>query len=404
MDRDLYVVLNRFTHEFARYDRYLPEQTGRLAYVTTARSARALDAACGVATETTEDLAYDQATAAVERIVRSHGTPKDIVALSDYDILTAARLRDAFGVAGGQSTNLVMKFKDKPLMKDAVAAAGLRIPRYLALDQTTDAAKVIAAVGLPLVLKPRRGVASLGVRRIDTLSELQGALAAIEPAEYECEEFVSGRILHIDGIRRDTRTHFVSASAYLNSCLDFANGLPLGSIILDRGEHRTSVIAFADQCLNALGLADGAFHLEVIEEAHGGLCFLEVGLRPGGAQVAFVHRDLFGVELFAEAFRASTGLRPLSDPHGDVADASGGWLLMPEPAARPSRLVQRTSLIDSVPEIYHEALPEPGRIFRGDGSYDNPGGIFRLRGPDAKTVHQAMLTVIERYKLVTEPV
>jgi hypothetical protein len=87
-----------------------------------------------------------------------------------------------------------------------------------------------------------------------------------------------------------------------------------------------------------------------------------------------------------------------------TAAVSGGWLLMPEPSARPSRLIRPTSLIGSIPEIYYEALPEPGRVFRGDGGYDNPGGIFRLRGSTAADVHSAMLTIAERYELVTEPV
>lgn len=43
-------------------------------------------------------------------------------------MLTAARLRERLGIPG-MSLDAVRGFRDKQLMKDRVAAAGLRVPR-----------------------------------------------------------------------------------------------------------------------------------------------------------------------------------------------------------------------------------------------------------------------------------
>jgi hypothetical protein len=66
-------------------------------------------------------------------------------------------------------------------------------------------------------------------------------------------------------------------------------------------------------CLDALDLDDGPFHLERFKRAPGESAFLEVGPRSGGAEVPFIHRDLFGIDLLGEAFRTMVAM-PLLSP------------------------------------------------------------------------------------------
>ncbi|MFD8720866.1 acetyl-CoA carboxylase biotin carboxylase subunit family protein [Streptomyces sp. NPDC059629] len=406
----LVLVINRFDDEFGEYHRFLPGGTHRLAYLTTEDGLPPLDRATAVETVVVPDLEYATLLPHARRIAETHGPLAGIVGPSEFDLLTAARLRSALGVPGW-TLEYVTRFRDKTVMKRWVTFAGLRAPRYLALDADATAGTVLdpgsGLPGLPLILKPRDGAASRGVRLVRTEAELAAALAEIGRESlpgYEAEEYVEGRIHHVDGIRTDGRFHFASVSEYVNTCLDFTGGTPLGSVLLDRGPLHEQLSGFAADCLDALELWDGPFHLELILPPSGEPVFLEVGLRPGGAGVPFVHRDLFGIDLYCEAVRTAVGLPPLTDEAAlRRVEASGGWLVFPEPRPLPARVAARGSLLGEVPEVYAEALPAVGHVFDGDGGYDHAGGRFLLRGAGQAAVRRAVHEAVARYRLVAEP-
>ncbi|MEV7597047.1 ATP-grasp domain-containing protein [Kitasatospora sp. NPDC089797] len=403
----LLLVVNRFDDEFGEYHRFLPEGSFRLAYLATADALDPLDREGAVATVVVPDLRLETLLPAARAIAEEHGPLAGVVGLSEFDLEVTAELREALEVPGW-GTDYVRRFRDKTVMKEWVAAAGVRAPRFLRLTADTTAEQLLEAIPLPLILKPKDGAASRGVRLVRTAAELTAALAEIagESATdgYQAEEYVEGPIFHVDGIRVQGEYHCVTVSQYLNTCLDFVHGTPLGSALLDPGPLRDELAGFAIDCLDALELWTGPFHLEVITDATGLPVFLEVGLRPGGAGVPFLHRDLFGIDLYCEAFRTTVGLKPLSAEHvlpGEAA--SGGWLVFPEPPAQPARVVSRASLVAAVPEVYGEALPAVGHVFDGNGGYDHAGGRFLLRGADQRAVNAAMVEAIAHYRVDVEP-
>ncbi len=399
----LLLVINRFDDEFGEYHRFLRDTEHRLAYLTTADALAPLDQDGAVETVVLPDLSYGALLSAARDIAAKHGRFAAIVGLSEFDLNTAALLRADFGVPGW-SVAYTNMFRDKTLMKHRIHRAGLRAPGYREIGAGSDPSLLVADLGLPLILKPRDGAGSRGVTLVRTEEELAKALTEVDGRqEYEAEEYVEGAIHHVDGIRRAGRFHFVSVSRYVNNCLEFTQGVPLGSVLLDPGPRRDALVAFAADCLDAMDLRDGPFHLEAIVTASGEPVFLEVGLRPGGAGVPFLHRDLFGIDLYEEAFRATLGLPPLTAGQDLRARSSGAWLIFPEPRPWPRRVTGRTSLAGSVPEVYAESLPEPGHVFDGNGGYDHAGGRFLLRGADEELVREAVLKAISLYALETEP-
>ncbi|GAA2601656.1 ATP-grasp domain-containing protein [Actinomadura fulvescens] len=404
-----YLVINRFDDEFGEYHRFVPAKDHRLAYITLQHGLPILDTDGALDTVVVDDLTFETVLPVARRLTADLGPFDGVVGISERDVLTAARLRTALGIAGW-TPEFVSAFRDKPRMKEIVGAAGLPVPRFQAVGEDTTAERVVADLGLPVILKPRDGAGSKGVVLARSVAGLAEALADARsspagPDGYECEEYVAGDIYHVDGIRRGGLFHFVSASVYVNTCLDFMDGMPLGSLLLDEGDGtRDRLIAFASRCLDALGLRDGPFHLEVFGRPDGELVFLEIGLRPGGAEVAFIHRDLFGIDLFGEAFRATLGLPPLTPREAFRPAAAGGWVSVPEPRPLPSRALSRTSMLGVVPEVYAEVIPDVGAVFDGTGGYDHIGGRFRLRGPDHATVRRGVLEVMARYELIAEPI
>lgn len=391
-----YLVVNRFDDEFGEYHRYLPSGGARLVYLTTADAVAPLMSEATAAIQIVPDTRFETLLPVALRLNRRWGPFAGVVGLSEFDVLAAARLREHLGVPGDQP-GFVLRFRDKVVMKGLVAAAGLRVPRYSALTGSRSLAELVADPGLPMIVKPRAGAASAGAHRVDTRAELERILARSE-RDLECEEFIDGAILHVDGIRRRGRFHVATVSEYVGTCLEFAQGRPLGSVLLEPGSRRSATLAFARACLDALGLRDGPFHLEAIRDRRGSLAFMEVGLRPGGAEVPFVHKDLLGVDLYGEAFRTTLGLPPLAATVPELR-GSGGWVIFPEPRPLPSRVVSATSLRGVVPEVYAERVPALGEVFDGTGVYHHVRGSFRLRGPSEAAVRRAVGEVMARYRL-----
>jgi hypothetical protein len=226
--------------------------------------------------------------------VAGEPAPDLVLSFSEYDLLAAGRVREVLGVPGPRARD-VLPARDKVVMKSAVAAAGLRVPRFRPLPAALHDG------GAPwtgrTILKPLAAASSEGVREFPTLAAAL-ATARAEPAHadaagFEVEEFVAGPIIHVDGILAAGEPVAVQASRYVGTCLAYAvDGTPLGSVQIDTDR---ALVDWTVACLRAVGITDGSFHLEAIE-AEGGLVFLEVGARFGGADVV-------------DAFELATGVR-----------------------------------------------------------------------------------------------
>jgi hypothetical protein len=268
---------------------------------------------------------------AAEVLAAVSGLPKPdlVIALSEYDLIPAARVREALGVPGDTERG-VLPTRDKVVMKSAVAAAGLRVPRFAPLA----AALATGASGVPwhgpTVLKPLAGASSEG---ISTYPDVAATLAAAgregspaAPDAFEIEEFVEGPIIHVDGLMTAAEPVAIQASRYVGTCLGYAQGMPLGSVQVGTGP---AVVDWARRCLRAVGIDNGPFHLEGIETA-AGLVFLEVGARAGGADVVGTFELATGVHMPSAQLRGlvedSVSLPPARVPE---PDERYGWFVIP---------------------------------------------------------------------------
>lgn len=213
-----------------------------------------------------------------------------VISLSEYELLEAAKVRDSLGVPGPGYAQARL-VRDKVAMKQAVAAAGLDAPRFVAVSS------LAGNTSLPwtgkTVLKPTHGAGSEDVVIFPTAQQCLQALAdrrtgvqALDgdpsrPEHYELEEFVSGPIIHLDGLVRDGRVQVVIGSRYIGTCQRYNENVPLGSYQFDLD---AGVRPWVQRVIDAVQIQSGAFHLEAIESERG-LVFLEIGNRTGGAGV-----------------------------------------------------------------------------------------------------------------------
>src|SRR5499433_4393774 len=74
-------------------------------------------------------------------------------------VIVAARMRERFGLPG-MSVDAVRGFRDKQLMKERVAAAGLRVPLAQRVRSVKDVWAAVEQTGFPSIIKPIAGAGS----------------------------------------------------------------------------------------------------------------------------------------------------------------------------------------------------------------------------------------------------
>lgn len=259
-----------------------------------------------------------------------------VISLSEYELLDAAQLREWLGVPGA-SLEQVRLVRDKIVMKQAVQGAGLRVPRFLPLVDFV-ATGGHAPWQKATVLKPHSGASSADVLVFESPGHVFKAVAMQSTgiarldadipdiAAYEVEEFVSGPILHFDGLIENGCILVLTASEYVGTCLGYANGRPLGSFhrpLTDQTRH------WVQRALNAVQIHNGSFHLEAIESG-GELVFLEVGNRVGGADVVATFERATGVHMPSQELRILLG-EPTDIPPAALAGGRHwhGWFVYP---------------------------------------------------------------------------
>ncbi|PRQ05096.1 ATP-grasp domain-containing protein [Enhygromyxa salina] len=229
-------------------------------------------------------------------------------------VLLAARLRERWGVPG-MSVDAVTGFRDKQLMKERVAAAGVRVPkservvRQSAAD--TDSVRAAASrIGLPLIIKPIAGAGSADTYSCRDQAQLDAAIEATRHVQdLSVEEYIEGEEFTYDTICVDGQPVYENVAQYLPKPLEARSHEWISPVIITvRDMHQAKIqngVALGRQVLKALGMGDGFTHMEWFYTPKGEAVFGEIGCRPGGARLVDQMNYTGDVDLFREWARAS---------------------------------------------------------------------------------------------------
>jgi biotin carboxylase len=252
-------------------------------------------------------LDEDDVVARVEAWVRGKQIDR-IEANWEVMVLTAARLRERLGVPG-MSLDAVRGFRDKQLMKERVAAAGLRVPRSARVRSGQEAREAAARLGYPLVLKPISGAGSADTYEVGSAQELEQVLARTQHVrEASLEEFIDGEEFTFDTVCIAGRPAFINVAQYLPKPLVARTNEWISPVITTVRElHQpalTDGIALGKRVLSALGMGSGFTHMEWFKKPSGEVVFGEIGCRPGGAHLVDQMNYTCDIDLFREWARA----------------------------------------------------------------------------------------------------
>ncbi|WP_328603341.1 hypothetical protein OG943_24990 [Amycolatopsis sp. NBC_00345] len=249
------------------------------------------------------------------QLAREHGV-RYVIAPQEQDLERAARLREILDLPG-QRFDSVFPFRDKPLMKDTVRAAGVEVAEYQVLECALDLITFAQNHGFPVVVKPRDGAGSFGVRILRTQEALDGFLAddgdlhGTGRSNLMVENYISDTMCHVDGLVIDGRVVYAWPSQYLYALAVFQGDLKgRYDVTLDAGDPLTPrLLDVADRSIAALPAPrDFAFHAEIFHTPDDRLVLGEIACRTGGAAQRDIQRALFGLDPTEAWIRAQIGL------------------------------------------------------------------------------------------------
>ncbi|MFF1508322.1 ATP-grasp domain-containing protein [Streptomyces sp. NPDC058326] len=337
-----YLILNRSALAIRPYREWIGEGH-RLVLLTDARALSADDTVRAeqlASFDETVALAEYHDSVAVEReALRLHAEFgfDEIIALSEFDLLRAARLRELLELPG-QTERSAAAFRDKLVMKDLLAAAGVPLAPYAAVPDATSLVRFTREHGFPVVVKPRRGGGSMGVEVLHDENELWDyatrfpGLGTDDPSPLLVESYVEHELFHIDGLLVDGEIQLIWPSSQgTTTCLGMLEGQMLHSAMLDADDPRLDDLrTLTTTALDTLPTPPTTiFHAEIFGTPDG-LLFNEIACRMAGGRIEEQIRLGFGVHLPKLYVRALTG-HPLPRIPTEPARIGGLALFPPRP-------------------------------------------------------------------------
>lgn len=249
------------------------------------------------------DISRDDLLKGVSHAGRTHRIDR-IVALDDFDVETAALLREHLRVPGmGETT--ARYFRDKLAERMKARNFGVLVPDFVHTVNDGQIAAFADQTPLPWILKPRSQAAAIGMKKIERAEDLRPALDELGDRRsfYLLERFVAGDVFHVDAIVWDKAVVFQAMHQY---------GQPPFQVAHGGGIFTTTTVPKHDPAWAALerinrdvlatfGIVRGVTHTEFIRSATDGrFLFLETSARVGGAFIVDLVEAESGLNLWRE--------------------------------------------------------------------------------------------------------
>ncbi len=243
-------------------------------------------------------LHFEKPREAGEQIVRElrASPPNAVLALGDRPTPAAAYAARALGLRGNPPEAVEIS-RNKLRQREALAKAGVRVPRFWAFTATDDPAQVATRVQFPCVVKPTMLAASQGVIRANNAAELDWAVRRVcevlqspeiqaqrEPGldQLLIETYIPGNEVALEGLLEH---------GSLRTLAIFDKPDPLEGPFFEETiyvtpsrlavEKQRAIEGCAARSAAALGLVTGPVHAEFRVDGDGP-CLLEIAARPIG--------------------------------------------------------------------------------------------------------------------------
>jgi len=251
--------------------------------------------------ETTRTVSYLARTVRFDRIV----------ALDDFDVETAASLREHLRIPGMGDTT-ARHFRDKLAMRVKAREEKIPVPDFVHVLNYDALREFMKRVAPPWMNKPRSEASAAGITKVTTEEQLWDLVNAQgdRQSSFLLEQYLPGDVYHVDSIVTEREIVFAEVHKCGDPPFDVAHG---GGIFSTSTVPRGSRDEFELKDLNArtlkcMNLVRGVSHIEFIKgRADGKFYMLECAARVGGAHIADLIEASTGVNLWAEWAKIEVG-------------------------------------------------------------------------------------------------
>jgi biotin carboxylase len=258
-----------------------------------------------------------------------------VVGFSEYVLLAASLAADRLGLPGpGPHVRLS---RDKRLMRERWAHAGLPVPAFRRVGGEADLRAAFRELSPPLLLKPAWGAGSVGQRVLYTEADVAPAWRAITgglaelagyglgeyyeteaPRQLLVEEIITGSVegwyddgrfgdyLSVEGIVAAGEFHPIAITGRIPTIPPFTELSSHAPTALDTDAQRR-VEALARSAVDALDLDTCGTHTEIKLCKDGTAVLIESAARFGGSAITGVVERVFGVDMVGMLTRQLLG-------------------------------------------------------------------------------------------------
>jgi biotin carboxylase len=329
-----------------------------------------------------------------------------ITTFSEYQLEFTAGLALAAGLRH-HSLPVVTALTDKLRQRAVLREAGVDATRCRLVDSMHEVTAALNEIGLPAVIKPRRGAGSVDTCAVHDLATGERVLTEFladptSSGEFLVEEMLVGDPRAVDMAFGD----YVSVESVVHDqdvqhiCV--TGKLPLVEPFRETGSFvpaalepslDSEVTALAEAAIRALGVTSGVTHTEIKLTA-GGPRLIEVNGRLGGS-VAGLLRRATGYDLVRTALELAMGRAPVV---GELAFRQVAYRYLVHPPLATTDLVGVAGVerIRDLDGVWHVDLStEPVRV--ADWRAGTTGHLGEVRGtvPDHRALGRA-LSAIQR--------
>lgn len=268
------------------------EKAKKLGITTIAVSKYAYEPGVDIA-----DVFYNVSTSELEMLIeigRKEKIDAVISPASDFNARVAGTINDALGLPG-LTRELAEKISDKSSFRQFQKDNGLAYPSFIVISDISDALKFARSEGFPLMLKPCRASGSKGIKKIDSIPELEASLKnGIKNDHYLLEKFVEGKEYGCEVFLEDGRIEF---SGFTEKFKNFFF-VPYAHILPSGLELKTEkiIINEIERMINGLGYKSGPLNLDILVTENK-VIILDAGPRPGGNGLAEIFSYFSGIDL-----------------------------------------------------------------------------------------------------------
>lgn len=263
----------------------------RASSTESEKTAQALAALDNVEVVTTNLSGVDEVMEAAVKLRNEHASLERIVTAQETLLEAVALANEALGLPG-LSVAAVRRTLDKTQLKAALAAAGVRTPRYKLVGDLADAngfvtrtSDLAEAIGFPIVLKSVVGSGGLATFFVNSETDLHDV---IDLGPFLAEQFIAGQELCIDTITIASEPRFHSICCYQPSILAaIEHPATQWSCVMPRDmQPYQTFIHDGLAAIRALNVGNAMTHMEGFLDANGRTWFTDATLRPAGARIA----------------------------------------------------------------------------------------------------------------------